>query len=98
MTHVAKETVPVQVAHEDRASVAPGPAADEAFHLICPVTGLPVLRRAGWQQVTIEAGFRISAEIIGGAILLTRKPGAGHPRGGPQGLRFHRGADRGGDR
>ena len=63
------------MAHEDRASVAPGPAADEAFHLICPVTGLPVLRRAGWQQVTIEAGFRISAEIIGGSILLTRNQG-----------------------
>ena len=75
MNHVAKGMASVQTHHKASGGIGPGSAADDAFQLICPITGLPVRRRAEWQQVTFEPGFRISAEIIGGSILLTHNQG-----------------------
>ena len=42
---------------------------------ICPLTGWSVERRPAWSRVSFEPGFSITAEIIGGAILLTHNQG-----------------------
>jgi diguanylate cyclase (GGDEF)-like protein/PAS domain S-box-containing protein len=67
--------VSIQPAQDDLAHVASGATGDDVTRLICPVTGLSVLRRPEWHQVAFEPGFNITAEIIGGSILLTRNRG-----------------------
>lgn len=42
---------------------------------VCPLTGWSVERRPEWTGVPFEPGFSITAEIIGGAILLTHNRG-----------------------
>lgn len=42
---------------------------------ICPISGWPVQRRPEWMRVRFEQGFSITAEIIGGCILLTHNRG-----------------------
>ncbi|MGD8440302.1 MAG: PAS domain S-box protein [Holophagae bacterium] len=38
---------------------------------VCPVTGLPVVRRAEWTSVEVDDGYVVSIEVIGGHIVLT---------------------------
>jgi diguanylate cyclase (GGDEF)-like protein/PAS domain S-box-containing protein len=42
---------------------------------ICPISGWTVQRRPEWTRVSFERGFSITAEIIGGCILLTHNRG-----------------------
>jgi diguanylate cyclase (GGDEF)-like protein/PAS domain S-box-containing protein len=49
-------------------------AGDESDR-ICPISGWSVQRRPAWTRVKFERGFSITAEIIGGRILLTHNRG-----------------------
>jgi len=42
-----------------------------ADRTICPVTGLPVVRRPEWTAVEVDDGYVVSVEVIGGHIVLT---------------------------
>lgn len=42
---------------------------------ICPISGWGVHRRPEWTGITFEPGFTITAEIIGGSILITHNHG-----------------------
>ena len=43
---------------------------------ICPVTKLPILNKPEWHKVGFGNEFKISADIIGGQILLTHNFGS----------------------
>jgi len=75
MTDLSKDLASLQTAENGFATLAARPAMDAASERICPITGLPVLRRPEWERVTFEPGFSLSAEIIGGSILLTHNQG-----------------------
>jgi len=42
---------------------------------ICPISGWEVQRRPEWTGITFEPGFTITAEIIGGSVLITHNHG-----------------------
>lgn len=60
---------------QDSVAAATQAEDGDATVKICPVTGWTVERRPEWSRLTFEQGFSLSAEIIGGCILLTHNQG-----------------------
>ena len=62
----------------DEEDASPGgtdPVSADRSVKICPITGFEVQQRPEWIRVAFEDDFRLSAEIIGGCILLTHNYG-----------------------
>ena len=69
----APPPAPHRLAGED-AAAADGITTDDPMR-ICPITGWAVWRRPEWTRVVFEEGFSITAEIIGGCVLITHNQG-----------------------
>jgi len=66
---------PEQTDGYDHDATAISLSAGDESDKICPISGWTVQRRPAWTRVKFERGFSITAEIIGGCILLTHNRG-----------------------
>ena len=75
MTDKIIDSHPEQMDGRDHDTTATSHLSGGESDRICPISGRTVQRRPEWTRVSFERGFSITAEIIGGCILLTHNRG-----------------------
>lgn len=75
MSEMTPDTHPEKTDSCRNDTPAPRAPAEGESARICPISGWTVQRRTEWTRVRFEKGFTITAEIIGGCILLTHNRG-----------------------
>jgi len=75
MTAMTNDTHPEKTDDGENDATATRVIAEGESDRICPICGWTVQRRPEWTRVSFQKGFTITAEIIGGCILLTHNRG-----------------------